>query len=325
MGWTWQAGLGGLAMLLLALAPVQAAERATVHVGDAWARAPLGAGNTGAAFLTLYNTGDAEARLVGADSPAARRVELHRTEMQDGVMRMRPVDAVPVPPQGHAKLRPGGLHVMLIGAAEVGVGDRVALTLQFADGTETAVELPVLKPGTTLQAVRDQALVQIRRITAEGTAERVGTLALRAHADGLLAVPLLQGLEPGPHAMHVHTEGSCDPAQADGETRAGAAAGGHYDPEGTGRYRGPYAEGARGDLPNLVVEADGTATIPVLAPRADLDEVRGRSVMIHQGADRYGPRLPGAAALTGGHGHGGSGQDHAAHGGMRMYCGVIPE
>jgi Cu-Zn family superoxide dismutase len=124
--------------------------------------------------------------------------------------------------------------------------------------------------------------------------------------------------------MHVHTEGSCDPAVRDGETRPGAAAGGHYDPAGTGRDRGPYAEGARGDLPNLIVEADGTATIPVLAPRPRLEELRGRSVMIHQGADRYGPRLPGAAALTGGHGDGG-GHDDMAHGGPRMYCGVIPE
>jgi hypothetical protein len=50
--------------------------------------------------------------------------------------------------------------------------------------------------------------------------------------------------------------------------------------------------------------------------------------MIHAGADRYGPRLPGAAALSGSgsseHGHG-SGEDHTHHGGMRMYCGVIPD
>ena len=65
--------------------------------------------------------------------------------------------------------------------------------------------------------------------------------------------------------------------------------------------------------------ANGTATIPVLAPRLSLDAVRGRSVMLHQGADRYGPRLPGADALAGGGGE----QDR--HGGMRMVCGVVPE
>ena len=129
--------------------------------------------------------------------------------------------------------------------------------------------------------------------------------------------------------MHVHTNASCAPAKAGDGMQPGGEAGGHFDPQDTGRYAGPYANGARGDLPNLLVEANGTATIPVLAPRLELSVVRGRSVMIHAGADRYGPRLPGADALAmeggaGDHGHGDAG-GHGKQGGMRMYCGVIPK
>jgi Cu-Zn family superoxide dismutase len=314
----------------LALSVPAAADgpKASVHIGDAWATAPLGAAKNGAAFMTLHNIGADDAALIGAASDAAERVELHRSSMQDGVMRMTPVDRIDIPARGHTALRPGGYHVMLIGARDIGVGDTVDLGLQFDRAPDQTVSLPVVQAGTTPEDVRRQVLVDMHRITGNGQQERIGTLALRAHPAGLLAVPLLQGLPPGPHAMHVHTNGDCGPGARDGQRRAGAAAGGHYDPAGTGRYAGPYRNGALGDMPNLYVEDDGTSTIPVLAPRLSLEDVRGRSIMIHAGADRYGPRLPGAAALSGSgsseHGHG-SGEDHTHHGGMRMYCGVIPD
>jgi Cu-Zn family superoxide dismutase len=86
------------------------------------------------------------------------------------------------------------------------------------------------------------------------------------------------------------------------------AAGDHYDPEGTDRHAGPYGDGHLGDLPNLIVEADGTATIPVLAPRLSVSEIYDRSIMIHAEPDRY--------------------DEHETHhhgkGGARIYCGVIP-
>jgi Cu-Zn family superoxide dismutase len=317
----------GLALWLAGRAvPVAAEAPDGVHVGDLWATAPIGASKNGAVFMTLHNLADRPVRLTGAASPAARKVELHRSEKADGVMRMRPVDAVEVPARGHAALRPGGYHVMLIGAAGIEVGDTVEITLSFDDAPARTVAAPVERAGTTPERVRRQVLVPIHRITAEGRAARAGTLALRRHADGLLAIPLLQGLQPGPHAMHVHTHGACGPGRDGADAKPGAAAGGHYDPDGSGRYAGPYRPGARGDMPNLTAEANGTATIPVLAPRLSLSDVRGRSVMIHASPDRYGPRLPGAAALTGrgDHAHGGTGGDHGHHGGMRMYCGVVP-
>ena len=320
--------LVALASVLALPAPAAAdVPKASVHVGDAWATAPLGAAKNGAAFMTLHNVGADDADLIGAASDAAERVELHRSSMEDGVMRMTPVDRIAVPARSHTALRPGGYHVMLIGAGDIGVGDTVDLQLRFDRVPDRTVSLPVVQAGTTPKDVRRQVLVEMHRITGGGQQERIGTLALRAHPAGLLAVPLLQGLQPGPHAMHVHTNSDCGPGERDGKMRAGAAAGGHYDPAGTNRYAGPYRDGALGDMPNLYVEDDGTSTIPVLAPRLSLEDVRGRSIMIHASADRYGPRLPGAAALSRSgsseHGHGGS-EDHAHHGGMRMYCGVIP-
>ena len=86
----------------------------------------------------------------------------------------------------------------------------------------------------------------------------------------------------------------------------GLAAGGHYDPSGTGRHDGPYGDGHNGDLPPLYVGADGRSTIPVLAPRLKVADIRYRSLMIHAGGDNFSDQ---PKKLGGG--------------GPRMVCGVV--
>jgi len=158
------------------------------------------------------------------------------------------------------------------------------------------------------------ATLTVHRISVQGVGNSVGAITLRDSPHGMLVIPNLTGMgEARPHAAHIHENGTCRPAERDGGMVAGAAAGGHYDPADTGEYTGPYLPGALGDLPNLYVEPGGRSTIPVLAPRLSVKDVRGHALMIHARADRYGPR-------TAEHGHG----DHA-HGGARAYCGVVPE
>ena len=89
---------------------------------------------------------------------------------------------------------------------------------------------------------------------------------------------------------------------------AAAAAGGHYDPEETGHHGTPWGDGHLGDLPALYVDDDGMATLPVLAPRPDMDDLKGRALMIHAGGDNYSDQ---PKPLGGG--------------GARVACGVIPE
>ncbi|MDH3431466.1 MAG: superoxide dismutase family protein [Gammaproteobacteria bacterium] len=144
----------------------------------------------------------------------------------------------------------------------------------------------------------------LREVTAGGIGRTIGTVRFEDSEYGLLLVPDLHGLEPGPHAAHIHENPDCG---ADANGTPAAAAGDHFDPEGSGVHAGPYADGHLGDLPNLVVEADRTARITVLAPRLTAADVKGHALMIHAGADRYDAHA--------GHRHG--------KGGPRMYCGVI--
>jgi periplasmic copper chaperone A len=118
-------------------------DAASFAVGDLvvespWARESVT--RTGAAYLTVRNGGAADDRLIGVASEVAGRAELHGSEMQDGVMRMRPVEAVEVPAHGQAALEPGGLHVMLIGLkAPLEEGGSFALTLTFENAGEVEV------------------------------------------------------------------------------------------------------------------------------------------------------------------------------------------
>jgi Cu-Zn family superoxide dismutase len=142
-------------------------------------------------------------------------------------------------------------------------------------------------------------------LTAAGNQEGsyVGTVIATDTQYGLLLSPRLHNLTPaltpGIHGFHVHVNPSC----ADN----GMAAGGHLDPQNTGKHLGPYnPNGHLGDLPALYINQDGTSSLPVLAPRLKVSDILGHSLMIHSGGDNYSDEPP-----MGG-------------GGTRMACGVIP-
>ena len=133
----------GIALLAALLA---GAAHAQVEVKGAWVRGMVESQQATGAFMSL--TSKAPARLVAAQSPAAPVVELHRTTMEEGVMRMRPVEAIELPAGKAVELKPGGYHVMLMQLPRaLKEGETVALTLivESKDGKREsiAVKAPV--------------------------------------------------------------------------------------------------------------------------------------------------------------------------------------
>jgi len=153
------------------------------------------------------------------------------------------------------------------------------------------------------------ATAKVVLVSADEDATEAGTVVFRDSDWGVLIEPKLHGLSAGPHGAHVHVNPSCDAINHQDHVMPAAAAGDHYDPGKAGVHAGPFGAGHLGDLPNLIVEADGTATIPLLAPRLKVADLRERALIIHAEADRY------AEHDTHSHNHGA--------GGARMYCGVI--
>ena len=117
---------------------------AEVVVEDAWVRGlPPGVDNA-SAYMTLTNTGSQDVTLTGATSPIAGSVTLHETMNHGGMLHMTHLASVTIPAGGEVKLASGGVHLMLMELKESPKpGSEVALTLQFADGSSQALQLPV--------------------------------------------------------------------------------------------------------------------------------------------------------------------------------------
>ena len=117
--------------------------------------------------------------------------------------------------------------------------------------------------------------------------EDVGTAVLTPLTNGVKIDLKVQGLPPGEHAFHVHENGSCLAPKFD-------SAGGHFapgqNPHGFDAHQGPHA----GDMANVVVGADGKATLEVVNTRVtlgkganSLTKKGGTALMIHEKADDY--------------------------------------
>jgi Cu-Zn family superoxide dismutase len=160
-----------------------------------------------------------------------------------------------------------------------------------------------LTPGATRAAT---VTIPMNLITNQGVGAPIGNVQAEDTGMGLKLTPELAGLPPGPHGFHLHEKASCQPAEKDGKMQAGLAAGGHWDPEHTGKHLGPGGQGHKGDLPVLMVDPDGTATTPEVAPKLTVADLTGHALVIHQGGDNYSD-VP--APLGGG--------------GARIACGVV--
>ena len=136
-------------------------------------------------------------------------------------------------------------------------------------------------------AQADKIVIDMHYVTEDGTGKKIGIVTASETPYGTLFTPELTGLTPGLHGFHLHAEGQCGPKEKDGRMVPGLAAGGHYDPENTGAHKGPYGNGHLGDLPALYVDQSGKADHPVLAPRVQLKDLKGRALVLHAGGDNY--------------------------------------
>jgi Cu-Zn family superoxide dismutase len=134
--------------------------------------------------------------------------------------------------------------------------------------------------------------------------QKVGTAGLTQHGASVRLVVEVAGLTPGPHGIHLHAIGRCDPP-------AFTSAGGHHNPlrrrHGLETPQGPHA----GDLPNLVADATGQARYETTTDRVTIDDgplglfdADGTAIVVHERADDHKT-------------------DPAGDSGARVACGVL--
>lgn len=125
----------------------QQAQTATLDISGGFTRASPKVAQAGAAFMTIRSRGGAD-RLIGFTSPNCTQPELHTHIHDNGMMKMRRVEAIDIPAGGEALLKPGGLHLMLIGlTTPLTEGATVPVTLIFEQAGEVPLSLPVKAAG----------------------------------------------------------------------------------------------------------------------------------------------------------------------------------
>jgi Cu-Zn family superoxide dismutase len=134
--------------------------------------------------------------------------------------------------------------------------------------------------------------------------EVVGTAGFWEEGGGIRVFVRAAKLPPGPHGLHLHAIGKCEPPEF-------TSAGPHFNPTGKrhgfGNSDGPHA----GDLPNLPVGSDGTGTLHYLTTLVTLGsgptslfDADGTALVIHAGPDDHGT-------------------DPAGNSGPRVACGIV--
>lgn len=133
-----------LLLILALLFPTGAL--AELEISDAWIKnlpptIPVRAG-----YMTMHNPGPGTLNVVEVRSEAFASVEIHRSFMQDGMMRMEPVDKLEIEAAASVKLEPGGLHLMMMMPHEpTSPGDEIIIFVKLEDGSEQSLKMTVVE------------------------------------------------------------------------------------------------------------------------------------------------------------------------------------
>lgn len=138
-------------------------------------------------------------------------------------------------------------------------------------------------PFLALPAIAQDAVATVN----DADDDPIGTVTFQQTPHGVIISAELQNLEPGAHGFHIHEVGDCS-----GDF---SAAGGHYAPGGNAH--GFMSEDGyhAGDLPNIHVAQDGTATADFFTTQISLEEGAeatlfdddGSAIMVHTRPDDY--------------------------------------
>lgn len=106
-----------------------------------------------------------------------------------------------------------------------------------------------------------------------------GLVRFHEHDGVLVITATVSGFVPGSkHAMHIHELG-------DLRASDGSSVGGHYNPEGH-EHGGPGSKQHHaGDLGNIAADGAGEAHLELRVEDLEIDEILGRSIVVHASED----------------------------------------
>jgi Cu-Zn family superoxide dismutase len=111
-----------------------------------------------------------------------------------------------------------------------------------------------------------------------------GTVTFTQKGDRVVVAARVTGLTPGSHGFHIHEKGDCSSGD-------GMSAGGHFNPLGKPHAHPTSGDRHAGDMPMLVADAAGNATLAVeldvITVGSGATDVIGRGVIVHKDPDDF--------------------------------------
>ena len=151
--------IGAVALLAAQMAGAQLARAAdydvgSIHISQPWSRATPKGAASGAGYMTVTNKGTAPDRVSCVSSDASVQCQIHTMTMEDGVMKMRPVEGgLEIKSGETVMLKPSGFHVMLVNLKHpLQQGEMVNTTLKFENAGTINVEYAVVAIGAAAPA-----------------------------------------------------------------------------------------------------------------------------------------------------------------------------
>lgn len=115
-----------------------------VAVMNAWVREAIVDRPLNAGYMTLINVGNKEEILIKVESDAFKSIEVHEMSTVNGLMKMQELEELVIPPNGQARLAPGGKHLMMKEPTrKIKKGQNVDLTLSFKSGKKQTISVKI--------------------------------------------------------------------------------------------------------------------------------------------------------------------------------------
>ena len=129
-------------VLLFSISTAHAAS--SLKIENAWSPEAPPVAKVMAGYMKIENISNKDVKILSAKSDLFKRVEIHLTEMKDGMMRMTKQDNLLIKAKSHVELKQGGLHMMLMGKLKpIKTGSVIAITLTLDNGEAVNINLAV--------------------------------------------------------------------------------------------------------------------------------------------------------------------------------------
>lgn len=118
----------------------------SIVVTSAWAGESPPTMPMNAGYFTLANHSQKAIELVAASSPAYGSVEIHQSQLIDGIASMRMLKSLTIGSHQQVVFESGGLHLMMHNPmTKMSAGDTFVVQLKFAEGETVDFQMQVSK------------------------------------------------------------------------------------------------------------------------------------------------------------------------------------